>query len=669
MRAMPRKRTILGLAVCAQGALSILHQGIPVLGPALRDHYGLSLGETGALLSAASVGVLVATFAWGELADRRGERVVITLGLAGAVMVLLAAAAVPAFLLMGALLFLAGAFAAAGNAASGRVVFGWFAADQRGLATGIRLTATPLGGAVAALLLPAAYALGGLSAPFLVLATISALVACATAIWLRDPPATVAGGPRGRHPIRDRRVWRIAGSCAPIVALHIVASAFLVLYLDDEVGVPVWASAVAFGVTQVAGAAGRIAVGRWSDRRGRRIAPIHLLGAVAVVTGAAAALASLISPPAAAALIAVSAVVAMAATAVPQIATAELVGIERAGAAIGLQNTMFYVAVAASPRSSGGSSTRPPGRSRSPRSRPWRPSGRCRSRRCGGSSDSAREQGRKVAAVADRRSIQLEPGAQPVDLGPGRLDGLRCEAADFRVGCGYLQRSCGPIRPEVEAGDESPRAQQRQDVVAVDALRSRRVDLEAVAEAEDALGPRTVPDQGVEGREQRGSTEPCRESCVAVEVGGVLPALDAGGDEPFLGHQLLDSGPGDVGPEAVVVGEVGRRGDAERRGRPLHEDALPVGGGECRSAERLHRDHPLGDVVVTAKPMRCETVTSPIAKRCSRASLPSDHPHHGPLLVPGSLRPEVGSGPRARTSSRTASTYPGRSCASRAIRP
>ena len=41
------------------------------------------------------------------------------------------------------------------NAASGRAVMAWFGADERGLALGIRQMAVPLGGAVAALALPA----------------------------------------------------------------------------------------------------------------------------------------------------------------------------------------------------------------------------------------------------------------------------------------------------------------------------------------------------------------------------------------------------------------------------------------------------------------------------------------------------------------------------------
>src|SRR5262249_31185074 len=63
-----------------------------------------------------------------------------------------------------ALLTLAGMAGASVSAASGRAVMGWFAADERGFALGIRQTAVPLGWAIAALALPPVVHAGGLSA-------------------------------------------------------------------------------------------------------------------------------------------------------------------------------------------------------------------------------------------------------------------------------------------------------------------------------------------------------------------------------------------------------------------------------------------------------------------------------------------------------------------------
>ena len=54
---------------------------LPVLAPALRSKYALDLTEIGVVLSAQWVGATVTLLPWGLLADRIGERLVLTLPL------------------------------------------------------------------------------------------------------------------------------------------------------------------------------------------------------------------------------------------------------------------------------------------------------------------------------------------------------------------------------------------------------------------------------------------------------------------------------------------------------------------------------------------------------------------------------------------------------------
>ena len=103
-------------------------------------------------------------------ADRYGERWVIAGGLALTAVFALAAAAVPGYLGLGVCLLLGGAAAASTNAASGRVVVGWFPRARRGLAMGIRQVSQPLGVAVAALAVPLLAARVGTWAPLLLAA-------------------------------------------------------------------------------------------------------------------------------------------------------------------------------------------------------------------------------------------------------------------------------------------------------------------------------------------------------------------------------------------------------------------------------------------------------------------------------------------------------------------
>ena len=56
---------------------------------------------------------------------------------------------------------------------------------------------------------------------------------------------------------------------------------------------------------------------------------------------------------------------------------------------------------------------------------------------------------------------------------------------------------------EVHARDETAVDEVRQHVVTVDALFDGRVDFEPVVEGEEARGPRSVPNEVIERREER----------------------------------------------------------------------------------------------------------------------------------------------------------------------
>ena len=145
---------ILAAGTAAQSSFSAVSVGLPALAPALRSHYRLSLGETGVVLGAAGIGMLLTLLPWGLLADRIGERAVIAVGLVAAGGALAATAMTKTYGPLVGLLIVTGALGASVNAASGRAVMGWFAAEERGLALGIRQSAVPIGAAIAAGTLP-----------------------------------------------------------------------------------------------------------------------------------------------------------------------------------------------------------------------------------------------------------------------------------------------------------------------------------------------------------------------------------------------------------------------------------------------------------------------------------------------------------------------------------
>ena len=332
--------TILAVGVGAQTSLSALQQGMPALGPALREAYGLSLSEVGAVLAAASWGILVTLLFWGWMADRTSERVVISSGLALAALVLVPTAFATSVGWLIAGLAVAGAFGASSAAASGRAVMGWFPRSERGFALGIRQMAVPLGGAITAFTLPA---LGGVKEALLALAGACLLGALAAAIWLREPPPMQYTRVESPAPFRDPRAWRLALGSGLLVCAQVAMIAFVVLFLHDHRGLGAGAAAASLGVIQIGGALARLQAGHQSDRMGRRIILLrrHALG-MGILLLATAALAGaplLVLAP----VLLAAGILTMSWNGLSFTAAAEMAGRERAGTALGLQGTIMRV--------------------------------------------------------------------------------------------------------------------------------------------------------------------------------------------------------------------------------------------------------------------------------------------------------------------------------------
>ncbi len=345
---MPDRRrwTILAVGTFAQAATCTFIYGVPMLVPALRAD-GLSLVGAGVLVAAPMAGVLLTLIIWGALADRHGERVVIMSGVGLAAGLLVVAALVPGLVAMGVLLALSGAAGASVNAASGRVVMGWFPPSERGLAMGTRQTAQPLGVALAALILPALADSHGVHQALLFPAALCGVAAVCVCLLVTDPPRAprAAGAPAARSPYRgSRQLARVHLASAALVVPQFAVATFTLAYLVGERN---WDAAAAgrmiFGFL-VAGAAGRVLAGVWSDQVRSRLGPMRQLAM------ASAALMVLIAAGAASATwivvvgFALGAVVTVADNGLAYTSVAEIAGSEWSGRALGVQNTVQNVA-------------------------------------------------------------------------------------------------------------------------------------------------------------------------------------------------------------------------------------------------------------------------------------------------------------------------------------
>ncbi len=273
---------MLGLGIGAQVAYAGLLQGFPALGPALTDAYGLSLSGFGLILGAVTLGGTLSLVPWGLITDRVGERAAISLGLAGGA-VGLAVSATGGTPALAVGLLVAGMLGAVANIASGRLVMGWFEPRRRGTAFGLRQAATPLGGALAAVVLPVLVSQSGARAGLVALAAGFGLAAAACVIWLREPPLEVERSAGGLGPLRDRRVYRLAGSSGALVSAQACVIGFVTLFLHQARGMGGVAAAAVLAVIQAVSVPVRVGVGRWSDRLGQRVTPLRWVTAAIIV--------------------------------------------------------------------------------------------------------------------------------------------------------------------------------------------------------------------------------------------------------------------------------------------------------------------------------------------------------------------------------------------------
>lgn len=331
---------MLAAGVVAQASYAVTGLGLPAIAPAIRRDFGLTLTQTGVVLAASFFGSVPTLLLWGLVADRIGERIVMAVGLAAAAGALVWAAYASSFAMLVAALAVAGGVAAGVNSATGRAVMQWFAADERGLALGIRQMAVPLGGAIGAVALPLLEQHISLRAAFLGLAVASIVGAVVAFVLIRVEP-TAEDHTALARPLRDRRVWLICAGSTFFVTTQLSLLGFFVLFLHDHRGISTAVAAAALAVTQVLGGISRIALGRWSDRIRMRIVPLRRVGigiavSVAVLTILLNASAWIVVPA-----LMVAATFGLSWNGLSFTATAETAGRARSGAAIGLQQTFL----------------------------------------------------------------------------------------------------------------------------------------------------------------------------------------------------------------------------------------------------------------------------------------------------------------------------------------
>jgi MFS family permease len=346
MRA-PRPWLMLAVAVFAQASTTVVTSTPAFLIPLLHTERGMSLAQAGLLAAAPNLGMVLALVAWGAAADRWGERRILVIGLVITTAAVLAASLASGYAALGAILVVAGMGSASTNAASGRVVVGWFSKERRGLAMGIRQTCQPLGVAVAALAIPPLVAAGVIAPALLFGAALVGLSALACAVFVVDParPERVRVEGASDNPYRrDGTLLRIHLVSVLLVVPQFALATFGLVWFVVDLHWSTFAAGIVVAVAQLLGAGGRIAVGVLSDRVGSRLRPLRWVAIAGIVLMLLTAGAGALDWGAAAAVCYVLAsCVSVADNGLSFTAVAEFAGPHWSGRALGAQNTGQFV--------------------------------------------------------------------------------------------------------------------------------------------------------------------------------------------------------------------------------------------------------------------------------------------------------------------------------------
>lgn len=259
-------------ATASQVGLSFLEQGVPSLVPFLKEGLQLSNASAGIYGTGINLGRAIAgVFAVGPV-NRHNERRTILVGTCGAGLFAIAAATAGPAPLVLLFLVLCGITQTVAILASINAIAEWFRSGSKGIAMGVRQTAVPVGGVMAAASLPfLALELGWRSALLVAggLAIATALVG--SAIYRDYEPDAARSRPRPSvreavvSVLGESRIRRAILVGSVLAGCQYVTIAYIQLFLVEELGTGTGLAAAALIVVQACGIAGRLMWGSISD--------------------------------------------------------------------------------------------------------------------------------------------------------------------------------------------------------------------------------------------------------------------------------------------------------------------------------------------------------------------------------------------------------------------
>jgi MFS family permease len=260
-------RRALAAALAAQVGVSVTEQGLPSLTGFIKEDLHISASASGLIVSALLIGEVVASYGAGSLADRIGERAVMSISTIASGILVFAASPLPIVELF-FVLVVAGTFIAAVTPAGSRLILMSVSSARLGVSMGIRQSGVPVGGLAAAITLPAVAAFAGWRTAIATAGLLTALTGILALVLsgieprprAAQPPSP-AGRLKGGRELMLATIW----ACMLVSGQYVVL-AFLGLDIHVSTGLSLAVAGVFVATAHIGGIVGRIGWGYVSDR-------------------------------------------------------------------------------------------------------------------------------------------------------------------------------------------------------------------------------------------------------------------------------------------------------------------------------------------------------------------------------------------------------------------
>lgn len=264
---------IVAIATIALAVGSVVTYGMGTIAAFYQVDWQLTQFQTGFISTMVNLGPLCSMMIFGHLMDRYGEKYVIGLSalLLGITAALLPFANSYMTLLIG--VFIVGIFYGSAQTGGSTVITKWFPKERRGLAMGIRQTGLPIGGAIAASILPTVYFHYSIDATHYTQAIIAISGALLFILLYKDPSSSTIltkDTTSFRHKLQtiknNRQLYPLYMIGGIMISFQMIIPAHYVSFLHHTEQLSLQQAGFVLSLAMIGGVVGRIALAAISDR-------------------------------------------------------------------------------------------------------------------------------------------------------------------------------------------------------------------------------------------------------------------------------------------------------------------------------------------------------------------------------------------------------------------